>query len=268
MKNLFTLIALFLFTSLSAQEKIHYVLISTNVGNMKIQLYNETPRHRDHFLSLVRKGYFDGTLFTRVVKNFIIQGGSQDSKNAAKGERIGFGSKTMMIDAEDLPDIFPKKGALCAPRQPVNVNPKKRSDGSQFFIVQGRVFRPTELDTLEMAKNNPIKNRAMEKLYPPIKKEMDSLRTVNPAKFNERARWLRDAVDSILITTPGSLHFLPEERKAYTTIGGAPSLRGDYGIFGEVIEGLDVIDKIANQKADAYERPLTDIKMSVRIVTE
>ena len=97
---------------------------------------------------------------------------------------------------------------------------------------------------------------------------MDSLRTANPSQFNERARWLRNAVDSILIETPGSLHFLPEERKAYTTVGGAPSLRGDYGIFGEVIEGLEVIDKIANQKADAYERPLTDIKMSVRIVTE
>lgn len=250
----------------SAQEKVKYVLISTNAGNMKVMLYNETPRHRDHFVALAKSGYFDGTLFTRVVKEYVIQGGSQDSRNALKGARIGYGSSSMFVDAEDLPDLFPKKGVICAPRQDVKVNPKKRSDGSQFFIVQGRVYRPTELDTLEMAKNNPIKNRAMAKLYPPIKKQLDSLRAVDPTKHNKLARQLRNSVDSILMTTPGSLTFLPEEREAYTTIGGAPNLRSEYAIFGEVVEGLEVIDAIANQKVDVNDRPLNDIKMTVRVV--
>lgn len=262
------LLCLFLCGELFAQEKTRYIVIDTNMGRMKVKLYNTTPRHRDHFTELATKGYFDETLFARVVKEYVIQGGSQDSRNAPKGARIGFGSNSMFVDAEDLPDVFPKKGVICAPRQPEKVNPKKRSDGSQFFIVQGRVYRKGELDTLEMAKNNPIKNRAMEKLYPPIKKELDSLREANPALYNQKARALRAAVDSILISTPGSMHFLPEEREAYTTVGGAPNLRGDYAIFGEVVEGLEVIDKIANLKTDAFERPLTDVKMTVKVVSE
>lgn len=262
------LLVAFLSIGVGAQEKIRYVLIRTNVGDMKIKLYNTTPRHRDHFLALVQKGYFNETLFGRVVKGYIIQGGSQDSRNAPKGARVGYGSSSMFVEAEDLPDMYPKKGALCCPRQDVKTNPTKKSDGSQFFIVQGRVFRPTELDTLQMAKNNPIKNRAYAKLYPPIQKELDSLKTANPREYNKRARSLRASIDSILISTPGNLHFLPEEREAYTTIGGAPNLRGEYAIFGEVIEGLDVIDKIGNQKTDVNSRPLTDIKMRVSVVTE
>ena len=138
---------------LHAQEKEVMALIETNLGNMKIKLYNDTPIHRDNFIRLAKAGHYDGTLFYRVIKNFMIQGGSSDSRNAIAGQFIGFG-KPMTIEAEIKPEHYHKKGALAAPRQPDRENFFKESDISQFYIVQGKKYTEQELEIIEKSGEN------------------------------------------------------------------------------------------------------------------
>lgn len=140
------------------------VLIETNLGNMKVKLYNDTPKHRDNFIRLAREGHYDGTLFYRVIKDFVIQGGSSDSRGAIAGQSIGFG-KPMTIDAEIKEEHYHKKGALAAPRQPNRENFYKESDISQFYIVQGRKYTEKELEMIEKSVNIPIKSHSPKILY-------------------------------------------------------------------------------------------------------
>lgn len=254
------------FTTLYAQEKEHIVLISTNKGDMKVKLYNNTPRHRDYFLNLARKGYFDDTLFGRVIQQFIIQGGSQDSRGVKPGSRIGDGDRTMEIPHELRAENLPKKGAVGCPRRDVKFNPKKDSDMSMFFIVEGRTYTQGQLDTLELIKNVPIKKKIREKLYPPVKPMLDSLRVADPRAYNAYVRDFNHRLDSLTRATPGSLTFTPEERAAYTTVGGSLHLKEEYTIFGEVIDGLDVIEKISSIPTNAYDRPNEDVIMKVKVI--
>ena len=242
------------------------VLVSTNFGDMKIKLYDNTPRHRDYFLNLARKGYFDDTLFGRVILQFIIQGGSQDSRGIERGTRIGDGNREMEIPHELRSQNIPKKGAVACPRRDVKFNPKKDSDMSMFFIVHGRRYSHGELDTLELAKNIPIKKKIMQKEYIPIKPQLDSIKKVNPKEYNIRVKALNKRIDSLTRATPGSLTFTPEERKAYTELGGSLHLKDEYTIFGEVVEGLDVIDKITILETNAYDRPYEDVIMKVKVL--
>ncbi|WP_234408379.1 peptidylprolyl isomerase [Marinilabilia salmonicolor] len=152
------------------QEYTHYVLINTNLGNMKVKLYNDTPNHRNEFLKLVNSDHFDGTLFYRVIQNFVIQGGSSDSRNAPAGKHIGYGNSAVIIDAETHEHHFHKKGALCAPRQPEDVNHFRMSDISQFYIVKGRVWTDEQLEIIEKNNNIPIKNRLKKEFYVPEKR--------------------------------------------------------------------------------------------------
>ena len=147
----------------NAQSK--KVRISTNLGDMTFRLYDDTPKHRDAFVELVNEGYFNGTLFYRVLQDFLIQGGSRSSRNAPPGKRIGYGDPDKTVDDEILPHYFHKKGALCAPRQPDDINPFKQSDISQFFVVKGRVYTEGELDTMEIAVNRPIRNKHENSLF-------------------------------------------------------------------------------------------------------
>ncbi len=196
-----------------ATDSVKKVCISTNYGDIKIKLYNETPQHRDNFIKLVKTSYLNGTLFHRVIKNFMIQGGDPDSKNADSTAILGNGGPAYTIPAEILvPKYFHKKGALGAAR---DNNPAKASSGSQFYIVQGKIYTEQEL-----------------------------------AAFSQRT---------------GKI-FSKEQIDAYKTIGGTPHLDGDYTVFGEVYEGLDVVDKIAAVKTGANDRPLKDIKMTVKMV--
>ena len=257
----------FFFGKSYAQTISETVVIQTNVGNMKVKLYNDVPRHTSEFLKRVNAGTFDGSLFSRVIKGFIIQGGSEDSKDARPGARCGFGDKNSEILPEIKVHYFPKKGALAAPRHPDDVNPEKKSDISQFFIVQGKIYRPGELDTLELIKNVPIRKKAMQELYIPVKKEMEALRKENPQEYNKKATRINEQIDSIVRTTPGHLIFTEEQRKAYTTTGGCPEIDGTYTLFGEVVEGLDIIDIIACQPKDGFDRPKKDIRiLSVSVI--
>jgi cyclophilin family peptidyl-prolyl cis-trans isomerase len=244
------------------QQPVYYVLIKTNMGNMRIQLYNETPEHRKQFLKLVNQKHFDGTLFYRVIENFVIQGGSSDSRNAPPGKHIGYGSSKEVISSEFVKGRIHKKGAVCAPRQPEQINHFRMSDISQFYIVHGRVYTNEELDMLEKRVNNPIKAQLRREFYLPHKEELDRLKEENPREFNNLIREIRAKID-FEYSLSDRLEFTPEQREAYTTIGGLPDLDGDYTVFGEVVEGLDVIDKIARLRTDKNDRPLTDVTISV-----
>jgi len=191
------------------------VLINTSVGNIIVELYNETPQHRDNFITLAKSGYLNETLFHRVIPNFMIQGGDPDSKNAKPSVQLGNGGPGYTIPAEFNSRFFHKKGALAAARMHEGVNPKKESSGSQFYIVDGEVLDPQRLSLLE--------------------KEL-------------------------------GVAFSPEQKQAYTTVGGTPRLDGSYTVFGQVIKGIDVISKIAKVKRNQNNRPLQDIIMKVKII--
>jgi len=241
------------------------VIITTNMGDMKIMLYDETPKHRDSFIKLANEGHYDGTLFYRVVKNFVIQGGSSDSKNASAGQHIGYGSSKLTIDSEFVEGKIHKKGAICAPRQPEDINHFKMSDISQFYIVQGKKYTNEELDLLEKARNNPIKVALKKKLYLPFKDDLDKLKKEDPKEFNRRLKEIKEKID-FEYALSNFLEFTPEQRAIYTTKGGLPELDGEYTVFGEIISGFDVLDKIAALPTDKNSRPYTDVKLVVRVL--
>lgn len=253
-------------TQLFAQSRI--IQVSTNLGTMKFRLYNETPKHRDAFIQLAKEGYYDQTLFYRVIQNFLIQGGSRSSRNAAPGKRIGYGEPDKTVDDEIMPQFFHKKGALCAPRQPDKINPFKQSDISQFFIIKGQIYTSGKLDTLEMMVNRPIQKKInAQYLTPEVKEKLAALKAEKKVdEFRAIAEEVKRQIDTDFQLNPGKLIFGEEQRKAYTTIGGYPDLDGKYTIFGECISGFEVIDKIAALKTDENDRPVTDVKITVSII--
>jgi peptidyl-prolyl cis-trans isomerase B (cyclophilin B) len=252
--------------TLQAQNRYPVIVIETNYGTMKAMLYDDTPRHSDHYLKLIEDGYFNGTLFHRVVKNFVIQGGAQDSRNAPAGIQIGGGRTDMDLMPEFRENRFHKKGALAAPRRGDNENPQKKSDASQFYIVHGKEYTQGRLDTMEMAVNVPIKNQIIRTHYSPHKDELARLKESDPQRFNAMLDSLLGVVDSLYAVAPGKF-FLPEGLKeAYTQHGGLHHLDGEYTVFGEVTEGLEVIDKIAALQVDGNSRPKSDAKI-IRVYT-
>lgn len=243
----------------SEVEKRDTIVITTNMGVMKAVFYDDVPRHKAMYEQRIRDHAFDGTLFYRTVEGFMIQGGSPDSRNAQPGARIGQGSTQYLLLPEFRRQHIAKKGAIAAPRQPDNINPQKKSDCNQFFIVQGKPIRSTYLDTLEMAHNNPIKNAWWKENYIPHKPQMDSLKMANRKEFSLLYKQYRAQLDSAVAANPNSLIFTPEDRQRLTEGGGELSLNGAYTFFAEVVEGLEVIDRIAAVSTDKYERPLKDV---------
>jgi cyclophilin family peptidyl-prolyl cis-trans isomerase len=258
------------FFVLNGKSQTTEIQISTNFGTMKFRLYDDTPKHRDAFIELAKDGYYNETLFYRVIENFLIQGGSKSSKNAPPGKRIGYGDPDKTVDDEILSHYFHKKGALCAPRQPDEINPFKQSDISQFFIVKGRVHSTGELDTMEIAVNRPIRNKIVKKVMnPEVREELGKLKEEKKVKeFRELAQDVKDQIETEYNLQTETIEFSEEQRKAYTTVGGYPDLDGKYTIFGECISGFEVIDKIADLKTDKNNRPFTDVKIKVTILKE
>ncbi len=263
-KTLFTF-TLLLFTLSGVSAQTRQVLISTNLGDITVMLYDETPNHRDNFVKLVNSGHFDGTLFYRVVKNFVVQGGSSDSRNAAKGKHIGYGYSAVTINSEFSDSLFHKKGALCAPRQPDEINMFKKSDVSQFYFAVGRVYTDEELDIIENNHNIPIKKKLKQDIYLPRKAELAKLKESDPKAYNELLREIKQRI-AIEYELAHKLEFTKREREAYTTIGGIPDLDGNYTVFGEIIKGMDVLDKIAALSTDKNDRPYTDVKIFTKVI--
>lgn len=196
-------------------EQVQMVKITTDFGEIVLKLYNETPEHRDNFVKLVGEGFYDGVLFHRVINAFMIQGGDPNSKDAQPGQPLGTGGPDYTIQAEIVPGLFHKKGALAAARMGDQMNPERRSSGSQFYIVQGRVWTPEELDRMEQQRGQA---------------------------------------------------FSPEQRQAYTTIGGTPHLDAAYTVFGEVVEGLEVVDMIAAVQTGPGDRPVQNVAMKIELL--
>ena len=244
------------------------VEISTNMGDMQFRLYDDTPKHKNAFIELASNGYYNETLFYRVIENFLIQGGSKSSRNAPPGKRIGYGDPDKTVDDEILPHYFHKKGVLCAPRQPDEVNPFKQSDISQFFIIKGSVHTVGALDTMEMAINRPIRKKIIQThMTPEVRAELKKLKEEKKVKeFRAIADEVKTKIETDYSLAPGALEFTEAQREAYSTVGGYPELDGKYTIFGECISGFDVIDKIAALKTDKNNRPYTDVKISVRVI--
>lgn len=262
-------IGLIFFFTLSglAQEKESFALIETNFGTMKLKLYDDTPIHRDNFIRLAKSGHYDGTLFYRVIKNFIIQGGSSDSRGARPGQFIGFG-EPMTLDAEIKQHHYHKKGALAGPRQPDRVNFLKESDISQFYIVHGKKYTDEELDIIEKSVNIPIKNAIQRKYYTPEKKALlDTLRKQKKvAEFREIAGKIKQDIAFEWNANTDKVYMPEDKREAYKTLGGVHHLDKEYTVFGEVVEGLEVIDKIAALQTDKNDRPLKDVTIKVKIL--
>ncbi len=267
-KRILTFIGIFCFcVNGYAQEKEVKAVIETNFGKMIVKLYNDTPKHRDHFIRLAKAGHYDGTLFYRVIKDFMIQGGSSDSRGAMAGRAIGYG-KPITIDAEIKPEHYHKKGALAAPRQPNRENFFKESDISQFYIVQGRKYLPIELENLEKKINGPIRKAIQQKYYTPDKKIiLDSLRKLKKVKeFREIAEKIKQDIAFDWNANTDKLYMTEEKKDLYINQGGIHHLDKEYTVFGEVIEGFEVIDKIASLPTDKNDRPLTDVKIKVKIL--
>lgn len=246
------------------EEKM--VQIETEFGTIKIKLYNETPQHRDNFIKLTSEGFYTDLLFHRVIQGFMVQGGDPNSKNAEPGKMLGGGDLGYTIPAEINPKFFHRRGILAAARMGDQANPEKRSSASQFYILQGKVFRPGELDSLQTKMEDSRKMSMMQLRVKKIEPELNKLAAEGKQdEIMTRINALRDTVTTEAAKLP-PLRFSDEQKKAYTTVGGYPSLDNSYTIFGEAIEGLDVIDKIAQQPTDQYNRPQKDIKFSIKTI--
>lgn len=234
--------------------------IETSAGDIVVKLYNETPRHRDNFIKLAQDGTYEGTLFHRVIKDFMIQAGDPESKNAPKGKMLGAGDMGYTIPAEFVyPKYFHKKGALSAARQSDNVNPEKASSGCQFYIVTGKVYSDSTLLDMERQMNQLRLNNAFQTL---VQKNM---KTIYKLRREGNQDGLLDLQDSLIAQAEAQVEkeepfrFTPEQVQAYTTVGGTPHLDGEYTVFGEVLEGMDVVDKIQRVKTDRNDRPEEDV---------
>lgn len=254
----------------NAQEKggnRPVVIIKTEFGDMKVELYNETPKHRDNFLKLAKEGYYNGLLFHRVIKEFMIQGGDPGSRNAKPGQQLGNGGPGYTIDNEINPKFLHKKGALAAARTGDQTNPEKKSSGSQFYIVQGVVFPVNDLKALETKGNEKLTESYIRQL---AQSNNDSLKfyqqSGNQIAFASLVERLQNEAMAMAQKTPFKL--TEEQKQVYTTIGGTPHLDGNYTVFGEVIEGFAVIDSIASQPGGANDRPLKDFKMEIKVIKD
>lgn len=257
-----------------AQETVmeEVVVISTSKGNITLRLFDETPKHRDNFLKLTKDGFFDSTLFHRVITGFMIQGGDPDSKGAAPGVELGNGGPGYNLPSEIIPSLFHHRGVLAAAREDDKKNPLRLSDGSQFYIVQGKVFTDAALDMIEKEQNSMTKQR----IFVTIMDNPDNIKLRNQffspdakkdsAHFGFLLDTLNQLIDKEYVLIP-EFRIPAEQRLIYTSIGGAPHLDGKYTIFGEVIEGVDVVDAIAAEKTDKNDRPVADIPMTVKIIT-
>lgn len=247
------------------QKKDHVVTIKTKFGDMVAILYDETPKHKANFIKLAQEHFYDSLIFHRVIEGFMIQGGDPESKKAKAGQRLGNGGPGYNVDAEINPKFFHEKGALSAARLSDQVNPTKASSGSQFYIVQGKKFTENEI------KLDPQKfNMALQQFFqkPENKAYYDTIGQLYQARD---AKAYESYITRLKPVVENQLGIKVEKEvtadmiRVYTTVGGTPNLDGQYTVFGKVIKGLEVIDKIAAQPKDPADRPTEDVRMMITV---
>lgn len=237
------------------------VLLQTSLGDITLLLYGDTPNHRDNFIKHVKAGDYDGVLFHRVITDFMVQAGDPESKNAPKGKMLGGGDSGSQIDAEIVyPKYFHHRGALAAARQGDNVNPERKSSGSQFYIVTGRKYSPGQLDQME---RRAIMQYKQDKFNELSAQHRDSIMTLRRNRDTAGLQALQDSLaqETERLTADNLPRYTPEMREAYSKVGGAPHLDGAYTVYGRVLDGMDVVDKIEVAETDGNDRPLDDIKI-------
>lgn len=247
-------------TTMASDNKDIIVDIETSKGPVKVLLYGDTPGHRDNFVKLAKEGFYEGTLFHRVIKDFMVQAGDPDSKTATPGQMLGSGDPGYTQPAEFVyPRHFHKKGALAAARLGDQMNPEKRSSGSQFYIVTGKVYNDF---TLKQMENQMKMQKVQEAFYSLQDQYRDRIMVLRKNRDQAGLDALRDEIlAKAEAEAAGQGTFTPEQREAYTTVGGTPHLDGAYTVFGEVIEGMDIVDAIQNAETDSSDRPKEDIKI-------
>lgn len=244
------------------------VIVETTMGNFTVLLYGDTPGHRDNFLKLAREGFYNGTLFHRVIDQFMVQAGDPESRNAPASKMLGSGDPGYTLEAEIVyPRHFHKRGALAAARQGDQVNPQRRSSGSQFYVVTGQKVPEAAIGQLEAR----MQNTAMQSIFNGLAAQhADQIRQLQAAGDREGLETLRQQLiaqtESQYQAYP--VHMTEEMKQAYVTQGGAPHLDGQYTVFGEVIDGMDTIDKIEKVATDGNDRPTTDVKILKMTVVE
>lgn len=250
-------------------EKEVKLKLETTAGDIVVKLYNETPKHRDNFVKLAKDGVYNGTLFHRVIKDFMIQAGDPQSKNAVKGQSLGAGDVGYTVPAEFVyPKYFHKRGALSAARQGDHVNPEKASSGCQFYIVTGKVYTPASLANMEEQINQLHLQNAFNAL---AQKHMKDIYKMRRANDQEGLMKLQDELIAEAekeMSGKPRFEFTPEQQQVYTTVGGTPHLDGEYTVFGEVLEGMDVVDKIQRVKTDRNDRPEENVVINKVTVLE
>tara|TARA_R110000868_G_scaffold121743_2_gene322837 strand:- start:617 stop:1456 length:840 start_codon:yes stop_codon:yes gene_type:complete len=248
-------------------EKRTMVEMDTDLGLITLELYNETPLHRDNFIKLVKAHAYDSVMFHRVIKEFMIQGGDPDSKNATALDTLGNGDVDYTINAEFNPNLFHKKGVLAAAR---DGNPERASSGMQFYIVQGKVFNDSLLEKAEVRINNWLAQHEIQN----DKKYKYLLDSLQHAMYSNKQEVYLQYQDSINVWAKSTKNFVPytipeEHRVIYKTIGGTPHLDQNYTVYGEVVKGLTIVDSIALQATGEFDRPLKDIRIkSMRLIEE
>lgn len=258
--------ACFLTKKTGADKKNEMILLVTSYGNIKLKLYDQTPKHKANMLALVDSGFYDSILFHRVIPRFMIQAGDPQSKTADANKSLGNGGPGYTLEAEIRDSLIHKRGALAAARLGDDVNPERKSSGSQFYIVQGRVF--TERDMARVAEN-AFHEKKLKRLHEYLNRE-ENKKTLSYLQYCQSARLsikydstLR-SLDPIIIKEMGEdaqVKFTDHQIATYTSVGGAPHLDGKYTVFGEVVEGMDVVDSISNVARNHYDRPKADIRI-------
>lgn len=246
----------------------NYYLIQTKFGDMKVRLYDETPLHKANFQKLVADSFYNGTLFHRVIDGFMIQGGDPDSKNAKPGQRLGMGNLPYTVPAEFNRKYIHKKGVLAAARQSDAVNPSRASSATQFYIVHGKQVDAQSLKMVNKRKNLMLKRSISNQILNSAENAefKKGLQNANASRNSDSISFYRGKLQSFIDSAMAlqAYEYTPEQIAAYDSIGGTPHLDFQYTVFGEVVEGLDIIDSIAKVKKDKYDRPVEDIQMTIK----